>query len=182
MRRLVALFFLMGSPSVLADVATFSTESQLLEMPLLVINGSAYYRDVVLHLDQTTGQYTIMSAHKADLEDIGAQTVTLSLEMPGVLFTQDTLTVLDIQDSRCPTGVLCIVAGEVVVGLQLQNHITDGITLMDLTLEGNGDIPGETVETESYSFRLLEVSPYPVADEPLADTDYSITIEYTLKP
>jgi len=147
--------------SALADVAAFSTDSQRLDIPLLVIDGGAVYSDVALILDQDTGQYTIVAAQKAGLEDIGTQQVSFTINAPGELFTRDTLTLLDIQDSRCPTGVQCIVAGQVIAGIQLYNSTTDNITLMDLALEGNGDVPGDEIDTENYIFRLLAVSPYP---------------------
>jgi len=49
----------------------------------------------------------------------------------------------------------------VIAGIQLYNSTTDNITLMDLALEGNGDVPGDEIDTENYIFRLLAVSPYP---------------------
>ena len=76
----------------------------------------------------------------------------------------------------------CIVAGEVIIELQLRNHITDEITLMELRLEGNGIIAGDEVKTENYTFRLLDASPYPESEMALDDNDYTFKIEYSLKP
>ncbi|MDG1851628.1 MAG: hypothetical protein P8J44_05880 [Gammaproteobacteria bacterium] len=163
-----------------AEVATFSTDDNTLNVPLLVINGSVYYQDVTINLNSKTGEFSILSASKTDAASVGAQSVTLSSATPALLFTNDTLTLLDIQDSRCPQDAQCIVAGEIIIGLQLQDHVSNTITLMELTLEGNGDMPGSSVKTEDYSFRLLDASPYPTLADTIAEEDYRFKIEYSL--
>lgn len=77
-----------------------------------------------------------MSASPISADDVGSQNVSVSFDTPGIFFTNDTLTLLDIQDSRCPNGAQCLVAGEVIIGLQLQDQKTNGITLMEMRLEG----------------------------------------------
>ncbi len=180
MKTIYALLLTICCTQVVAEVATFSTSDNTLKVPLLVINGSVYYEDVSFTLDSKTGKFSIMSASKSDIEAVGAQTAKLSSTAPAILFTNDTLSLLDIQDSRCPQDAQCIVAGEVTIGLQLQDHNTNAITLMELTLEGNGDVPGEAVKTKDYSFRLLDASPYPALDTTIIEGDYSFTVEYSL--
>jgi len=51
---------------------------------------------------------------------------------------------------------------------------------MELTLEGNGDVPGESVKTEDYNFRLLDASPYPTLTDTITEEDYRFKIEYSL--
>lgn len=182
MKKVFPLLLMALSAPAVADLATYSTSDQTLSIPLVVINGPIYYKNVEITLDNNTGNFNIMAARKADVNEIGEQTVTVSLDTPGTLFTNDTLTLLDIQDSRCPTSVQCIVAGEVIIELQLRNHITDEITLMELRLEGNGIIAGDEVKTENYTFRLLDASPYPESEMALDDNDYTFKIEYSLKP
>jgi len=180
MKTVYALLLTLCCTQVVAQVATFSTSDNTLTVPVLVINGSVYYEDVSIALDSKTGKFSVLSASKTDAASVGAQTVKLSAAIPAVLMTKDTLTLLDIQDSRCPRDAQCIVAGKVVIGLQLQDHNTSAITLMELTLEGNGDVSGEAVKTKDYSFRLLDASPYPALDTSIAEEDYSFTIEYFL--
>ena len=180
MKIIYTLLLTLCCTQLAAEVATFSTSDNTLTVPLLVINGKVYYEDVSIALDSKTGDFSILSASKTDAASVGAQTVTLSSAASAVLFTKDTLTLLDIQDSRCPQDAQCIVAGEVIIGLQLQDHVSNSITLMELTLEGNGDVPGESVKTEDYNFRLLDASPYPTLDDTIAEEEYRFTIEYSL--
>ncbi len=182
MKTVYALLLTLCCTTVVAEVATFSTSDNTLTVPLLVINGSVYYEDVSITLDSKTGKFSIMSASKTDIEAVGPQTAKLSSAAPAILFTNDTLTLLDIQDSRCPQDAQCIVAGEVTIGLQLQDHNTNAITLMELTLEGNGDLPGANIKTQDYTFRLLEASPYPELENTIVEDDYSFTIEYSVNP
>ncbi len=60
-----------------AEVATFSTDDNTLNVPLLVINGSVYYQDVTINLNSKTGEFSILSASKTDAASVGAQSVTL---------------------------------------------------------------------------------------------------------
>ncbi len=180
MKIMYGFLLIICCTQVTAEVATFSTSNNTLTVPLVVINGSVYYEDVSIELNSKTGKFNILSASKSDASSVGVQTITLSSTAPAVLFTNDTLTLLDIQDSRCPRDAQCIVAGEVIIGLQLQDQVSNTITLVDLTLEGNGEVPGKSVKTGDYSFRLLDASPYPTLDDPIADGDYRFKIEYLL--
>jgi hypothetical protein len=176
------LLLMVFSTQAAADLATYSSSEQTLNIPLLAINGSVYYENVEIILNTSSGKFNIMAANKINADEIGNQTVTVSFGTPGTLFTRDTLELLYIQDSRCPSDVQCIVAGEVSIGLQLHDYVTDGLTVMELQLEGNGSIAGDEVKTEEYTFRLIDASPYPESEVELADNDYSFMIEYSLNP
>ncbi|MFT5320758.1 MAG: hypothetical protein ACI934_000901 [Pseudohongiellaceae bacterium] len=175
------LLMALSAPAV-ADLATYSSSNQTLSVPLLAINGSVYYENVEISLNTSTGKFNIMAANKISADKIGNQTVTVSSDSPGTLLTRDTLELLYIQDSRCPADVQCIIAGEIIIGLQLHDFVTDSLTVMELQLEGNGSIAGDGVKTEEYTFSLLEANPYPESEIVLDDNDYTFTIEYSINP
>lgn len=86
-------------------------------------------------------------------------------------------------DSRCPTGVTCIRAGEAKVWIKAAKIPSARGTIYSSEFEmarGAGlpideknlsDIDGR------YALRLLEVNPYPAAGSPIPDNDYSVTLE-----
>ena len=61
------LLMALSAPAV-ADLATYSTSDQTLSIPLVVINGSIYYKNVEITLDNNTGNFNIMAARKADVK------------------------------------------------------------------------------------------------------------------
>jgi hypothetical protein len=63
---------------------------------------------------------------------------------------------VDVKDSRCPTGVQCIWAGEVTVSLEIQ-HGSGPVEEIKLVLP-SGE---EGVKAAGKSLKLLSVSPYP---------------------
>ena len=86
-------------------------------------------------------------------------------------------------DSRCPTGVACIRAGEAKVWIKAAKIPNSNGTIYSSEFEmasGAGlpideknlsDIDGR------YALRLLEVKPYPAAGSPIPAYDYSVTLE-----
>ncbi|WP_346856361.1 hypothetical protein [uncultured Draconibacterium sp.] len=62
-------------------------------------------------------------------------------------------TLSEINDSRCPTGAMCVWAGEVAVTIEITKPVADTIILT---------LPDDVSATSGkYNFKLLEVSPYP---------------------
>ncbi len=86
-------------------------------------------------------------------------------------------------DSRCPTGVACVRAGEAKVWIKASKIPSTRGTIYSSEFEmasGAGlpideknlsDIDGR------YALRLLNVTPYPAAGSPIPDYDYSVTLE-----
>jgi hypothetical protein len=72
---------------------------------------------------------------------------------------QITVTIQDIQDSRCPTDMVCIWAGMIVVEGQLQV----GGQEYDLRLSNNRNASGfpEDFSMNEYTIKLIDVIPYP---------------------
>ncbi len=86
---------------------------------------------------------------------------------------RDTLTLTFtavIEDSRCPTGVQCVQAGQASIALQAS---ADGSASQELTLT----VPTpDTATYAGYSIQLLSLDPYPVADQPTETEKYEATL------
>jgi hypothetical protein len=67
------------------------------------------------------------------------------------------------EDSRCPSDVMCIQAGRVVVALAVTSP--SGSSRTELTL-------GKTTTTETLSITLDDVKPYPVSTHKVTDSEY----------
>lgn len=78
-----------------------------------------------------------------------------------------------VQDSRCPSDVQCIRAGDVTVGLQLQQSA--GPQTLQLTY---GAAPTEATKTyNNYTIALTEVRPISkTSTQTLSLSDYSLTL------
>jgi hypothetical protein len=68
---------------------------------------------------------------------------------------------LEINDSRCPTGVNCFWAGEVTVILEAKHTLAEGNKPdeIQLTLQSRGE--PATASVSGYELELLKVDPYP---------------------
>jgi hypothetical protein len=73
------------------------------------------------------------------------------------------------QDSRCPKGEQCIVAGKAVVSLEATPSGGEAVRF-----ELEADPSSETAETDVLGFRirLLGLSPYPITGRPILFQDY----------
>ena len=80
-------------------------------------------------------------------------------------------------DSRCPSDVTCIWAGEVKV---LVNIWKDDQDLGGSTLVGQAANDDQAVKTfDGYSIKLLKVDPYPISTQAIGPSDYTITLIVT---
>lgn len=75
----------------------------------------------------------------------------------------------EIYDSRCPSDVVCIWQGEVLVTIEAESPVQGKITLS--TNDNQSDTLG------NYSFNLIEVLPYPVSTDIIKLEDYEITLK-----
>ena len=81
------------------------------------------------------------------------------------------------EDSRCPSEVVCVWAGQVKI---LVNISKDDEDLGDATLIADDD---QAVKTfDGYSVRLLKVDPYPISTEQIELSDYIIIMIVTKTP
>lgn len=77
------------------------------------------------------------------------------------------------EDSRCPSDVVCIWAGQVSVLLNVNNNRND-VGDIKLTLGQNKD---EAVkDIGGYFLKLIDVKPYPISTQKIEQSDYVITL------
>jgi len=84
------------------------------------------------------------------------------------------ITLLNIDDSRCPSDVTCVWEGEVKI---LLNVVKDWQDLGNFTLTsraGNKDLATQTVD--KYSIQVMQVDPYPVSTRNISSSDYVVTL------
>lgn len=74
----------------------------------------------------------------------------------------------EINDSRCPSDVVCVWAGKADVKIELSSPLSSTITLN--TWNNQTDTIG------NYSFKLVGVSPYPVSTKIIKTEDYDVKL------
>lgn len=77
--------------------------------------------------------------------------------------------ITEVNDSRCPSDVVCVWQGEAVVRIEVE--LPEEGTLWLSTYDNQKDTLG------AYSFELVEVAPYPVSTETIKFEDYDITLK-----
>jgi len=82
-----------------------------------------------------------------------------------------------VEDSRCPTGVRCIWAGEAVVKISIK---TANGSPSSYTLHTDSQSAREA-EHGGYRVQLLAVTPYPSGDTPIRSEDYRVTLSVERK-
>ena len=76
-----------------------------------------------------------------------------------------------VQDSRCPSDVTCIRAGDVTLRLATAN--TEGVTMVELTIGDRGE---PAASFDGFTVTLLEVAPIPRSTGTIDPMSYSATI------
>jgi hypothetical protein len=77
-------------------------------------------------------------------------------------------------DSRCPSDVKCVWAGNAAVRLDVSTSRRDGKSLT-LNTGGTSALVGET-QYQGYKLRLVGLNPYPRSDQKIAAGDYTVTL------
>ncbi len=94
------------------------------------------------------------------------QTVAISGEDLKITFLEVT------SDSRCPSGVTCIWAGEVVCAVRIEEGTQTSI--VDFIQSGNtNDYSQMTYGNHRYTFK---VEPYPISGQEISDKDYRLIL------
>lgn len=78
-----------------------------------------------------------------------------------------------IEDSRCPTGVDCIWAGNAKVKVQIIGAVRSQIFEFNTNIGPQGDV------FDGWSIRMTELTPAPVADKPLDTKTYKAKFTIT---
>ena len=77
--------------------------------------------------------------------------------------------IAEINDSRCPSDVVCIWAGKADVKIEVKSPVRSSIVLS--TFDNLIDTVG------NYSFELKDVSPYPVSTKVIKLEEYHVTLK-----
>lgn len=77
--------------------------------------------------------------------------------------------ITEINDSRCPSDVVCIWAGKADVKIKVESPVPGTITLS--TYDNQVDTVG------SYSFKIIDVSPYPISTKTIKLEDYIVLLK-----
>lgn len=78
-------------------------------------------------------------------------------------------TITEINDSRCPSDVVCIWQGEAVVKIAVLAPLSGNLELS--TFHNPIDTLG------NYIFEIIEVTPYPVSTETIELNDYNVKLK-----
>jgi len=81
--------------------------------------------------------------------------------------------IIEINDSRCPSDVVCVWAGKADVKIKVESPVSGNLILSTIIngMDTNMDTLG------NYSFQLIDVSPYPVSTEEIKLEDYNVTLK-----
>ena len=79
------------------------------------------------------------------------------------------------EDSRCPSDVVCIWAGQVTAMVGLTQNSTD-LGRFNLTLGAGSNSSMADQEVGSYRINLTQVQPYPMSSQPTLPSDYVATL------
>lgn len=77
--------------------------------------------------------------------------------------------ITEINDSRCPSDVICIWAGKADVKIQVESPVSGIITLS--TYDNQADTVG------NYSFKLIDILPYPISTKTIKLDEYDVTLK-----
>ncbi len=175
---------LICSTAALAEPATITSISGRLKIPNLVIDGRRAFTDVeFIVTDVSAGTLKLIDYESGALPGNFMQEQELAFgESFEVVPGHELRFFAVLSDSRCPSDVLCISAGEVTVIMRMIETLASGNTLrtdFGLTMLGT-DI--SWFEHKGIYYRLVKALPYPVSTEESGNEDYVITIEYQSVP
>ena len=77
--------------------------------------------------------------------------------------------ITEINDSRCPSDVVCIWAGKTDVKIEVESPVTGTIVVSTY------DNPVDTVG--NFSFKIIDVLPYPISTKTIQLEDYNVTLK-----
>lgn len=175
---------LLWSAAALGEPATISSETSRLEIPSLVIDGRVALKDVeFIVTDVESGQMEIVDYEFSPLRGNLPRQQDLAFGESIIFSPNRELRFIGVlSDSRCPSDVVCIHAGEVTVILRMTETLSSGNTVRtDFGLTHLGtDI--SYFEHDGVYFRLADVTPYPLSIQHLDEEDYTISLEYQSVP
>ncbi|MFD2167162.1 hypothetical protein ACFSJY_12965 [Thalassotalea euphylliae] len=122
-----------------------ATKAPSQPLPDAKINGSSY-------ASTSSSTLTFMASETAQFESL-------------------TLSVVNIEDSRCPTGTACIWAGQMIVTLAVNNELNEKRQIDLLTKR-----EPKPISALGYTFSLLDITPYPKEGQSIQRSDQKVTL------
>ena len=107
-------------------------------------------------------------------KDTNLDTIQYDLKIDKCLNISDTVYELcleSINDSRCPSDVVCVWGGDAVVNFKLNSNTEN----KSFTLQTHKSFQQDTL-INGLNIKLLGVSPYPVSTTPTNQSDYSVEL------
>jgi hypothetical protein len=77
--------------------------------------------------------------------------------------------ITEINDSRCPSDVVCVWAGKADVKIMVEQPVAGTIILS--TYDNQADTVG------NYSFKIIDVLPYPISTKTVKLEDYDVVLK-----
>ena len=114
-----------------------------------------------------------VASAQQDSDEASSPTVELRLDRA---FAHAELKIkwVELEDSRCPIGVNCIWAGQLVATFEVAREGGDPERIELITPVGRDPQPAEAL---GYRFRLLDVEPHPKEGVTIERGDYLATVE-----
>jgi hypothetical protein len=113
----------------------------------------------------------LFSCNSVNMTDTFSFDLEKSFQIGDAYFSTDhslQFQITEINDSRCPSDVICVWQGEAVVKIEVKSPLTG---TLELNTHNN-----LTDTIGSYSFELVDVSPYPVSTKTIELDEYQVTL------
>lgn len=105
------------------------------------------------------------------------QPFSLKINQTAYLASEDlTIHLREINDSRCPSDVVCVWAGEALAKIEIGKGGTGALLMMRLE-----EHPQAVEFLDAYTMELISVDPYPSTANPLSQSDYNVTLKVRRK-
>ena len=113
------------------------------------------------------------SCSKSDCDE-GFTETKFKVNKEYCLKDNESITIKNVQDSRCPSDVICVWEGEVNLSLSLKKE--SGNVDFDLVFK-NDDTAQEFDDQNGYKFTIRNITPYPVSTVQTDLDDYVIEMK-----
>lgn len=113
----------------------------------------------------------LFSCNSENVTDTFSFNLEKSFQIGDAYFSPDhslQFQITEINDSRCPSDVICVWQGEAVVKIEVKSPLTG---TLELNTHNN-----LTDTIGFYSFELVDVSPYPVSTKTIELDEYQVTL------
>ena len=114
----------------------------------------------------------LVSCEKEEVQEVFAFGTEKSFHLNGDYKSSDNslkFTITAINDSRCPSDVVCVWEGKADVTIQVENPLPETLIL---------NTYDNVIDTfENFSIELVDVLPYPISTDTIELEDYNVTLK-----